>query len=420
LNTLQTFNHSLCGRGGSINSHPGNRVFRGWVAQRRESYNLAESKADKSRITSEILEQVRDQGPPGRFLHKIVEGNSKRNDPYNISGYWFEVDDVKALAKISQALREGAPAFRALHGKKGRNKQHSQLSHRASTRRKQTKKEAGELSPGDKRKAPSRMEAAPVGNSQGVASMPPLSTHGHELDVLFPTTNNIFSVAAPENGNGNGNLLNSYPLVHMGDYTASMDEVARAIPPPPPTAKKPRRASMPTEARLPVKCATPNSLPTPYTPLVSPGFSPYGAAKAAWDAIAFLPNLSPTPSNHSPLFKKPSLQRSHSLTFSDADVHSIGSFNNPFENDNGNRNQEPPKEPELEAPYSSEVRACPPPLSTPPHGLSFGRIGSVPGGNNLRNSSPNRSARRRESSLSSKSWGSTISNLHNTKRKSIS
>eukprot|EP01083_Nonionella_stella_P298312 1012694_1 len=145
----------------------------------------------------------------------------------------------------------------------------------------------------------------------------------------------------------------------MGDYTASMDEVAGAIPPTPPTAKKRSlsSSSMQAETKLPGKCSTPGLPPTPQTPLVSPGFSPYGEAKAAWDAISFLPNLSPTlsNSNYSPVHKKPSLQRVHSLSFSEADVHSVGSFNDPFENDNhGNHKQEPTQELELEAPDPSQ------------------------------------------------------------------
>lgn len=407
------------------------------AAERRQSYNLAESKADKSRITSEVMGQVQEQKPQGRFLQKITDGNTKRNDPYNIGGWWMEIDDVKALAKISQALREGAPAFRALH-KKGRKKQQQQSkpSQRASSRRKPKKKEVEhELSPGDKRKAspPRTKSATQPGMNQNVASMPPLpmdTGNVHELDVLFPTTNNFF---ATEN-HSNGNLLNSYPLVHLGDYTASMDEVAGAIPPTPPTAKKRRpslpNSSMQAKVKLPGKCTTPGLPPTPHTPLVSPGFSPYGEAKAAWDAISFLPN-SNSHGTFSPIRKKPILQRVHSLSFSEADAHSVGSFNDPFENDNhGNHKKGPPEELEREAPDSSHFPnqavlsgIFPPPLmalGSSAHGLSFGGIGPVPGGGNgpARNSRP-KSTNRRESSLSSKSWAS-ISNLKNSKRKSIS
>lgn len=407
----------LCGRGGSINSHPGNRTFRGWITQRKESYNLADTKADKTRITGEIMDQVRDQNPPGRFLHKIAYGKNECNAPYTTSGWWSEIDDMKALAKISQALREGAPAFRAMHDKKGKKKQQQ---NRKNTKRKQKKDPV--VSPRYKRKPPPRMEAAPSGIKQEVASMPPTGTDGHELDVLFPTTNNIFATKS----SNNGNLLTSYPLLHMGDYTASMDEVAGAIPPTPPTARKPSSVGPPGKFITP-KYQFP---PTPSTPVatnhVSPVFSPYGEAKAAWDAISFLPNLSPTAAeNYSPLLKKPTLQRTHSLSFSDGDVHSVGSFNDPFDNDNhGNHKQETQRELDLEVPNLSQGlnqgdSRFPPPLAptTPPHGLSFGRIGSVPGGNNHHRNS--RHTSRKESSVSSKSWGS-VSNLNNSKRKSIS
>lgn len=433
-------NDILCGRGGSINSHPGNRVFRGWIAERRESYNLAESKADKSRITSEIMERVRDQGPPGRFLQKIVEGDRK-NDPYNISGYWHEIDGSKALAKISQALREGAPAFRALHGKppKANHGTPSKTKRRSSARRKHKKAKGNyELSPGERRKAPPEPEeaASPVDMQEVELTPPPLPATsplsagggGHELDVLFPKSNNVF---ATENYQANGNLLNSYPLVHMGDYTASIDEVAGAIPPTPTmprtpiTVGNPREGTPPPEAEMPEPgvCATPSFPLTPNGNMVSPGFSPgftrYGEAKAAWDAIAFLPNLS----ERSPVPQRQTLQRVHSLSFSDGDVNSIGSFNNPFENDNGKDGRDAADGPPAEVD----------PRPLPPRGLSFGRIGDVPGGGpnhcddgrhcdgrrNHRGTPRHRPTSRRESSISSKSWGSSVSNLHNSKRKSI-
>ena len=37
----------LLGRGGGINGHVGNRVFREWVHERKEDYNLAGTKAEK-------------------------------------------------------------------------------------------------------------------------------------------------------------------------------------------------------------------------------------------------------------------------------------------------------------------------------------------------------------------------------------
>lgn len=98
----------LLGRGGGINSFPGNQVFRQWVAERKEEYNLAPNKHEKTRVAEEVMARVRNQTPPGRFLQR---------DPTAVTGpvWWVEVDEARALAKTSQALREGAPQIRMAH-----------------------------------------------------------------------------------------------------------------------------------------------------------------------------------------------------------------------------------------------------------------------------------------------------------------
>jgi len=100
-------NDVLCGRGGGINSHPGNKNFRNWVRERKEAYNLATSKVSKASVAREIVQIVRNTSPPGRFLmREVINGTTTSN-------YWTEIDDNKAMAKTSQALREGAPAIRS-------------------------------------------------------------------------------------------------------------------------------------------------------------------------------------------------------------------------------------------------------------------------------------------------------------------
>ena len=94
----------LCGRGGGINSHVGNKKFRDWVRERKQDYNLACSKVAKAKVSRDVINRVSGQDPPGRFL--------QREDAHS-SSYWVEIDDVKIMAKTSQALREGAPAIRA-------------------------------------------------------------------------------------------------------------------------------------------------------------------------------------------------------------------------------------------------------------------------------------------------------------------
>lgn len=103
----------LSGRGGGINSHKGNKAFREWVNQRKEEYNLAENKKEKIAVAMQVVRQVQQQRPvPGRFLQR-----DPTVDVLGSSGHWWvEIDEAKALAKTTQALREGAPKIRQAHG----------------------------------------------------------------------------------------------------------------------------------------------------------------------------------------------------------------------------------------------------------------------------------------------------------------
>ena len=83
----------LCGRGGGTNSQVGNRRFRKLVQDFQPIYLLARRK-EKPLMARTIVLIIRKRG--GRFLKKDEE-----------TGEMFEVGDVKAEAKTSQALREG-------------------------------------------------------------------------------------------------------------------------------------------------------------------------------------------------------------------------------------------------------------------------------------------------------------------------
>lgn len=101
----------LSGRGGGINSHKGNKAFREWVNQRKEEYNLAQNKKEKIAVAMQVVRQVQQQVPvSGRFLTRdpTVAGGSGGQ-------WWVEIDEAKALAKTTQALREGAPKIRQAH-----------------------------------------------------------------------------------------------------------------------------------------------------------------------------------------------------------------------------------------------------------------------------------------------------------------
>ena len=94
----------LSGRGGGINSHKGNKTFRKWVNQRKEEYNLAQNKKEKIAVAMQVVNQVHQQSPvPGRFLQR---------DTTTSGQWWVEISEAKALAKTTQALREGAPKIR--------------------------------------------------------------------------------------------------------------------------------------------------------------------------------------------------------------------------------------------------------------------------------------------------------------------
>lgn len=93
-------NDVLCGRGGSINSHPGNERFRTLVEKRKRVYLTARFKREKRLIASSIVSEIRTLN--GRFLQRDAK-----------TGLWMDIGDEKARDKTSQALRENAPSIRA-------------------------------------------------------------------------------------------------------------------------------------------------------------------------------------------------------------------------------------------------------------------------------------------------------------------
>jgi hypothetical protein len=95
------FGTEVCGRGGGSNSHPGNESFRDLVNDVKVLY-VSCPKREKPLIARRIVEAVREQTPPGRFLIK------------DITGLWNDIGDGRAREKTSQALREGAPIIRCM------------------------------------------------------------------------------------------------------------------------------------------------------------------------------------------------------------------------------------------------------------------------------------------------------------------
>jgi hypothetical protein len=88
-------NDVLCGRG-VVNSHPGNEQYRKFIDLKKQLYLTARFKREKRLISCQIVDQVRNLNPPGRFL---------MNDPANPC-IWHDIGDEKARDKTSQTLRE--------------------------------------------------------------------------------------------------------------------------------------------------------------------------------------------------------------------------------------------------------------------------------------------------------------------------
>ena len=92
----------LCGRGGAVNVHPGNAKYRQLVAERKRAYLAARYKREKRLLSESIVEEIRNQSPPGRFLNRRTSDGAD----------WYDIGDVKAREKTSQALRENLPKLR--------------------------------------------------------------------------------------------------------------------------------------------------------------------------------------------------------------------------------------------------------------------------------------------------------------------
>jgi hypothetical protein len=86
------------GRGKGISSHPGNIQCRNIINGIREQYAFATSLIEKEIYAKRVLNEIQQMDPPGRFLSHDKSANE-----------WVEISGKAALAKIRQALREGAP-----------------------------------------------------------------------------------------------------------------------------------------------------------------------------------------------------------------------------------------------------------------------------------------------------------------------
>lgn len=94
-NLCVTLPHShdvLCGRGPKVREHNKTTLWRRCVDSNKIAYQ--EGNAEKRLIAGSIIQRVRRQKPPGRFLEKMPDG------------LWYEIAEKKVFEKTMQALRD--------------------------------------------------------------------------------------------------------------------------------------------------------------------------------------------------------------------------------------------------------------------------------------------------------------------------
>lgn len=96
----------LFGRGHHITKHPGNKVFRKLIKERKAAYNSTKHRQTKTKIAQEIitsLQSSRQGSPPPRFLRKATAKESRLlGIPY---GAWCIVNEKDILDKTKHSLR---------------------------------------------------------------------------------------------------------------------------------------------------------------------------------------------------------------------------------------------------------------------------------------------------------------------------
>lgn len=87
-------NDILLGRGGNNNKHVGNEKFRSLARAVAKQYSIS-TKKEKSEISRNLVNQVRQLSVPGRFLKRV-----------GVNQVWFDIGDDAAREKASQVLRD--------------------------------------------------------------------------------------------------------------------------------------------------------------------------------------------------------------------------------------------------------------------------------------------------------------------------
>ena len=114
--TAVTNSDILSGRGNGVAGHEGNKFYLQLIKDHQQAYqggpllsSDTPSPKQKKQIAMKIIDTVKGQNPPGRFLK-----SSKNSDE---AFMWFEQDDQSVMNKVLQALRE-KPKKKKAQGKR--------------------------------------------------------------------------------------------------------------------------------------------------------------------------------------------------------------------------------------------------------------------------------------------------------------
>jgi hypothetical protein len=258
----------LSGRGGSVNKHFGNIYFREIVKGRKVEYNRAK-KDRKTEICREVMERVSEKG--GTFLVKENENSS--------SAFWTEQSDDRTMAKVSQALREGAPKIRETLGGAG------------STRKRESRDSAAV--PAEVRSSHKRVRIAPSITTSGK------QVHPSPSEVTPPLT----TATAP------ASVTTTMP--HLALWSSS-------IPPPKPLLR--------SESSISLTGIIPDGMDLDNAFLDEDFVNPFGSPDHQFYGSMLPPAL--------PKRQQQPMQRNHSLCLSDISAHPNdleADFINPFD-----------------------------------------------------------------------------------------
>ena len=113
----------LCGRGAYVNGHTGNHRLRQMATARKTQFDNG-NYTEKRALATEIVMQIRNLNPPGRFLRKLPSGSAASSSSNGVivqggpefegiastnngdTTLWEELSDERAIHKACQVMRD--------------------------------------------------------------------------------------------------------------------------------------------------------------------------------------------------------------------------------------------------------------------------------------------------------------------------